>query len=48
MNRGRDKNAEKEDDVVGHIRSESFCALGGERVSTGVTVIGGGPTGWLL
>jgi len=33
---------------VGHIRSESFSALGDEEGNTEVTVMGVSCTGWLL
>lgn len=38
----------EEDTVVGHLKSESFSALGDEGVSTEVTVMAGGHTRWLL
>ena len=49
MNRGKDEISGKEEDtVVGHIRNESFSALGDKGMSTEVTLMGGDHTRWLL
>lgn len=44
----RGRIAGKEDTVVGHIRSESFGALGDKEMCAGVTAMRGGHTRCLL